>query len=346
MKKIFGFLEKRYVIYPVLVLLGVLFVLGRSGLFDPKDPVASSAKGTQEIGERALRVFTGDQHEFGVTPETPGYENYLKLDQGCPVKDCIPAIDEPVFESAAEARQWLQPEDVVFALEFGGEARAYPQRIMNWHEIVNDEVGGEQVAVTFCPLCGSAIAFDRQVGDRVLDFGVSGKLHNSDLVMYDRQTETLWQQISGEGIVGELFGTSLEPVSMNTVRWGDWVAEHPETKVLSRETGFSRDYDSYPYGSYESDRRVIFGVEGGVDETIHPKTEVYGVGLGGETKAYTREALERDGTIADSLGGQAFTLEYDGGKVVGVTSTGGEVVPLRMFWFAWKAFAPGTGLYR
>lgn len=288
-------------------------------------------------------------------------ETWAALDQGCPVKDCIPAIDEPRFESAAEANRWLESDDVVFGLDYQGVQRAYPQRILNWHEIVNDQVksdksdnvAGEDVyfAVTFCPLCGSAIAFEREVEGRVLDFGVSGKLKSSNLVMYDRQTLSLWQQITGEAIGGEFLGSKLVPVAMETLRWREWRETHPAAEVLSRETGYLRDYSTYPYGTYEQDRSVYFPVEGEVDETIHPKTVVYGVVINDEARAYTQAALERetadDGVLTDTLGGARLRLSYSKGEVVVENlGTKTEVVPARMFWFAWKAFYAESTLYQ
>lgn len=304
--------------------------------------------------ERALRPtgesFTGAGKSVLYAEDVAGKENLGRLKQGCPFKDCIPAIDSPKFEPAAVADSWLGSEDIVFGLDYNGEQRAYPQRILNWHEIVNDEVDGEPIAITFCPLCGSALAFDRRVEGRVLDFGVSGKLHNSDLVMYDRQTESLWQQITGEAIVGEFFGTRLTSIPMDTLRWREWRETHPGTEVLSRETGFLRDYAQHPYGTYEEDRAVYFPVENGVDETIHPKTVVYGVVVNDVAKAYTQKALERetldDGVLTDLLGGERLRLSYSKGEVfVENLSIKTEVIPTRAFWFAWKAFYPKAELY-
>lgn len=275
----------------------------------------------------------------------------MKLKQGCPVRDCIPSIDQPQFESIEAADIWLDDDDVVFSYQGNKVVRAYPQRILNWHEIVNDEVEGVPIAVTFCPLCGSTLAFDRRQNERVLEFGVSGKLHNSDLVMYDRETESLWQQITGEAIVGELFEEKLLQLPMDTVRWGEWKKEHPSGEVLSRETGFSRDYSRYPYDTYEKDSEVYYPIEGGVDETIHPKTEVFGVVVGESAKAYTREALERetggDGQISDVVGGDRLRLNYTNGELnIENLTSGEEVTATRLFWFAWKVFNKDTELYQ
>ncbi len=287
---------------------------------------------------------------FRVTPETPGYENYQKLSQGCPVRDCIPALTAPKLETAEAASRWLRDDEIVFGLDYKGEQRAYPQKILNWHEIVNDNMGGDPIGISFCPLCGSALGFDRRVEGKTLTFGVSGKLHNSDLVMYDKETESLWQQITLEAIVGELLGSKLTPMVVDTMRWKQWRETFPQTKVLSRETGYQRDYESYPYGDYESSREVYFPVERGVDEEIHPKTVVYGIVVGGEAKAYPLEQIETetrdDGVLIDTLGGQRLRLSYSRGEVaVENLKTREQVMPTRLFWFAWKAFYPETQLY-
>jgi hypothetical protein len=269
--------------------------------------------------------------------------------QGCPFKDCIPSIDNPKFESAGSADEWLDDTDIVFALEYEGEVRSYPQRILNWHEIVNDEVAGDPLAVTFCPLCGSALAFDRGVDGQILEFGVSGKLHNNDLVMYDRETETLWQQITGEAIVGELFGKRLKQIPLNGMRWSQFKEQFPDAKVLSRDTGFSRNYDIYPYGDYEEDASPLFPVQGGVDSTIHPKALVYGVEVGeGKYKAYPEEKLIRlqSNKLEDSIDGVDLEIMYNNGDIRVVRlDTGEEIAATRLFWFAWKAFRPETKLY-
>ena len=176
---------------------------------------------------------------------------------GGPPKDGIPAIDRPRFVSAGAAEEWLEPKDPVIVVEHGGETKAYPLRILMFHEIVNDRVGGRPMAVTYCPLCNTALVFDRRVDGRTLDFGTTGRLRHSDLVMYDRQTESWWQQASGEAIVGELTGTELEFVSANTLGWETARELYPDLRVLSRDTGFARRYGQNPYAGYDTRRGPI-----------------------------------------------------------------------------------------
>lgn len=173
---------------------------------------------------------------------------------GGPPPDGIPPIDEPTFESA-ESVDWLQDNEPVLALEIEDEWRAYPVQILTWHEIVNDTIAGIPVAVTYCPLCNTAIAFDRRVEDRLLDFGTSGKLYRSALVMYDRQTESLWRHFTGGAVAGFLTGTELRAFPMS-VSWRDFHDTAPDgALVLSRDTGYSRDYGRNPYRGWT--RRTV-----------------------------------------------------------------------------------------
>ncbi|MBI2018586.1 DUF3179 domain-containing protein [Candidatus Daviesbacteria bacterium] len=267
--------------------------------------------------------------------------------QGCFGQDCIPSIDNPRFESMNDAT-WLRDEDIVFAIDYKGVQRAYPQRILNWHEIVNDTIASDPVAVTFCPLCGSALAFERKVDGIITELGVSGKLHNSDLVMYDRYEGNLWQQITGEGIVGPAARRNevLKQIPIITTPWGKWKKEHPNTQVLSRNTGHSRNYDQYPYGTYEQDDQLFFGVKG-LDKSLQIKTVVYGIDVDGRSKAYPESAFETKKVIEDKIGDTPIRLERkDSGEIKAINiQTNEEIIPIRLFWFAWVAFHQDTEIY-
>jgi hypothetical protein len=215
-----------------------------------------------------------------------------------------------------------------------------------WHEIVNDTVAGDPILVTWCPLCGTGIAYERAVDGEAVEFGTTGRLYNSNLVMYDRKTDTWWTQIDGTAIVGPLAGRGLEPVSIDTVRWGSWKARHPDSQVLSRETGFRRPYGRDPYGSYYTDSGLMFPVERR-DDSVHPKMVIFGIEASGVYKAYREEDLIREGAIEDTVGGVRIRLVRDPSGVVTVTNleTGEEIVKERGFWFSWYAFHPDTLLY-
>ncbi len=270
-----------------------------------------------------------------------------ELRSGGPPPDGIPSIDNPIFETVDEADGWLDDGDLVIVLKRGETVRIYPLNILVWHEIVNDTVSGEPVLITYCPLCGSAIAFSREIDGQAVEFGTSGKLYNSNLIMYDRLTETYWTQIGGKAIVGELTGTELQPVSINTVTWGVWKVLHPGADVLSRVTGHSRQYGRDPYGSYYSETRLMFPVEH-EDNRLHPKEVIYGIELNGEYKAYPESEIAGSGRIEDRLGGVDILIQEDGSGGVTITrvQTGDEIVKERDFWFAWAAFHPETKLFQ
>ncbi len=213
-------------------------------------------------------------------------------------RDVIPPLDEPKFETVEQASQWLDSREPVALLELGDEARAYPLRILTWHEIVNDQIGDVPVAVTYCPLCNSAVGFKRTVDDQVLRFGTSGLLRKSDLVMWDRQTESLWQQITGEAIVGELTGTTLEFVPVSIVSWGDFQQQFPQGRVLSRETGFERSYGLNPYVGYDGNQRPFLFDER-IDGRYPAMERVVGVTVDRTNKAYPFSVISQERAVND-----------------------------------------------
>ena len=214
---------------------------------------------------------------------------------GGPGKDGIPAIDAPVFEDIAAGDDWLGEQEQVHVVEIDGDVRAYPLAILIWHEIVNDTVGGVPVAVTYCPLCNSAITFDRRLGERTFDFGVSGVLRHSDMIMYDRQTESWWQQITGEAIVGELLDQRLTILPSFLVSWEDFKEAYPDGRVLSRDTGHRRQYGRNPYELY--DRQNPFLFRGEPDRRLRPLDRVVVVEDGEEAVAFPLAVLENEPVV-------------------------------------------------
>ena len=228
--------------------------------------------------------------------------------------DAIPAIDEPRFLGLAEASEWLSAEAPVIAFERNGDARAYPLEILTWHEIVNDVVGGEPVIVTYCPLCNSAIAFSRIVNGEERTFGVSGSLRRSDLIMFDRETETLWQQLTGEAIVGAETGTVLEFLPAQLVSFGEFRAAFEDGLVLSRETGYSRNYGLNPYVRYDSSGWTLFPV-GEYSDQLSAMERVLTLELGGETAAFPFSALSELVVIEAAVGGEQVVAFWQPGQV-------------------------------
>jgi hypothetical protein len=265
---------------------------------------------------------------------------------GGPPRDGIPAIDQPRFIPAAEA-DFLQDEDVVISITSGDMTRAYPLRILVWHEIVNDKFGGRAIAVTYCPLCGTAMVFDRAIGGRTLSFGVSGLLYQSDVLMYDRQTDSLWSQLKIQAVSGPLAGTPLVWLPSEHMTWAAWRKAHPEGEVLSPDTGHERDYTRQPYAGYEQDPRTHFPVPHHRNE-LPNKDWVIGIIAGDQAKAYPIAGLPSNQPISDVVGGQEVRVTYDpASRRPNVVRAGtGEPMPyVLVYWFAWQAFYPDTGLW-
>ncbi len=216
---------------------------------------------------------------------------------GGPPKDGIPSIDAPRFESVADASDWLRPVSPVISLEVGGHPRAYPLAILVWHEIVNDTLGGVPLVVTFCPLCHTALVFERTLDGTVHEFGTTGNLRFSDLVMYDRQTESWWQQATGEAIVGTLTGSKLTFVAAQIVSLADFAAAYPDGDVLGRDTGFQRDYGRNPYPGYDQANERPFLYAGAIDGRLAPKERVVTIERGGAVIAVPYPTLEARGTV-------------------------------------------------
>lgn len=296
----------------VVVALILLVVALVAASCAPRRGPSASTPSRPPTEPQQQEELTGPGFDASYWPRTDFSKHSVPLGEivsGGPPPDGIPAIDRPQFLAPAEA-DWLQDREPVIALELGGEARAYPLQVLVWHEIVNDEVAGVPVLVTFCPLCNTAIAFDRRLEGRTLDFGTTGNLRFSDLVMYDRQTHSWWQQITGEAIVGELTGKKLEFLPASIISWRDFRQAFPQGQVLSRDTGFVRDYGRNPYVGYDDIGQPPFLYRGGQDPRLPPMERVVTVSLGGEDKAYPFSLLVKEGAINDRVGGVPIVVFF------------------------------------
>ena len=342
---------------------------------EPENQTSSTADPSPEDGsdipQETENVGTGQSCQDPFQDSSPGFQtsywektnfckhsvDYDTIISGGPPPDGIPPIDSPRFESIASADEWLEDVEPVIALEIEGAARAYPLQIMTWHEIVNDTVGGMPVAVTFCPLCNSALVFERpRVGGERLTFGTSGNLRNSDLVMYDRQTESWWQQFSGEAIVGDLTGNQLQFVPSSISSWADFKSAYPEGRVLSIDTGYDRNYGANPYVGYDDVNASPFLYQGPVDDRLRPMERIVGVsGLNGESRGYPLADLQESSIIEDRLGdvplvifwktGTASALDardITAGKDIGTTGVYQRTVEGEVLTFT----AAGDGTFR
>ncbi|CCN36404.1 conserved hypothetical protein [Vibrio nigripulchritudo SFn27] len=265
---------------------------------------------------------------------------------GGPPRDGIPSIDEPNFIAASKV-DYLQNDDIVLGVEIDGVARAYPTRILVWHEIVNDQIKGTPFAVTYCPLCGTGMVFDARVNGKARSFGVSGLLYRSDVLMYDRETESLWTQLGLTSVSGKEAGTRLKWMPSQHMTWKAWKERNPNGEVLSLDTGFHRDYFGQAYARYFASDTPMFPVPNTRDE-LSQKEWVVGVIVDGKAKAYPISELESNPEFSDTLGGKKLEVRYQkNARHPVVKDSNGNLIPsVMVFWFAWQAFYPETELYQ
>ncbi len=324
---------------PIIMIVGlvVLLVLASCGQAPPASSVPSEPSvSSSAASPPAPRPVPTPRAPAPTTEQLPPYGarsefrtdfskasiDYREVLSGGPPKDGIPAIDNPQFVPVSAAQEWLRANEPVVRVQVGDDARAYPLQILTWHELVNDTVGGLPLVVSFCPLCNTAIIFERKVAGQLLDFGTTGRLRFSNLIMYDRQTETWWQQATGEAIAGELTGTRLRFYPGEIIAWADFQAAHPNGQVLSRDTGFNRSYGRNPYVGYDDINSSPFLYQGApVADTLPPMARVLTVELGDELVAYPYRSLEAVRVINDTV----------------------HAVPLVVFWQAGTASALDAG---
>lgn len=291
-----------------IAILGALWLLAgcvvpqttpsqQSNVSQTSSPDAPSTQESAGILPAAPPPFATSDWKTDFSKRTIEWNEILS---GGPPKDGIPAIDAPTFETVESAAKRLAKQSPILFFANGDVARAYPLEILIWHEIVNDVVDGQPVAVTFCPLCNASIVFERTVGDQVLDFGTTGKLRKSDLVMYDRQTESWWQQALGESIVGQFTGTRLTFLPSQVMSFGDFASEFPKGEVLAIPTEFGRSYGQNPYTGYDSTSQP-FLYDGKLDPRLPATERVVGIAMGNHAKAYDFSTLARLGAINDQL---------------------------------------------
>ncbi len=268
--------------------------------------------------------------------------------RGGPPKDGIPALLAPRFEDARSASRWLEDDDVVIGISRGDESKAYPLRILLWHEAVNDTIAGVPVLVTYCPLCASALVFERPGRPKTLTFGVSGLLYMSNVLFYDHRTQSLWSQLGMVAVSGPMAGSRLALFPSVRATWKRWRELHPETVVLSRRTGtgYVRDYSLDPYRAYHRSETLLFPVARR-DGRLPPKEKVLVVKVGDTYRAYPFRALEAARSpIKDAVGGVDVVITFDEGHLVSARRRDGRSVDSFVaYWFAWYAFRPDTQVW-
>jgi hypothetical protein len=262
---------------------------------------------------------------------------------GGPPRDGIPALEHPPHVVASSS-PW--PDDTfVLGAVVGEEARAYPLAILDWHELVNDTLGAREILVSYCPLCGTGIVYDRRVGGNDRHFGVSGLLYRSDLLMFDRETQSLWSQISATAITGPAVGQRLAMLRSDVLPWRRWLDTHPASTILSRETGHLRDYTRSPYGDYATSRELRFPAR--VDPRYHPKMPTIGMRLGsGAARAYpAAEVARAGGRVEDRIDCRRVTIRFDSAEGTFRVDAPADIEVVEGFWFAWMAFHPESTVY-
>ena len=332
----------------ILVAAGFLFFqrFGKEGFELPKakpaEELFTEVADEERIIEKKIMVTDGVKHSIPLE----------EIISGGPPQDGIPSIDKPNFISIEEANQWLKDEEPGVAFSLGDTHRFYPYQILVWHEIVNDAIEGQRVLITYCPLCLTGFVFDPQVQGERVEFGTSGKLWRSNLVMYDRKTDSLWSQILGEAVVGEMTGTRLKTLPSDQITYGVFKKAHPLSQVLSRDTGAERFYGSSPYGDYFKPLSFALSLAGSSDTRLPPEAYVFGIVFEGKAKAYFIESVKNQGGVEDAFEGKNFVLKYDKDldvvRVYEKLPDGSEtrINPFSSFWFSWAAAYPDTELYK
>ncbi|MGE3811171.1 MAG: DUF3179 domain-containing protein [Candidatus Nanopelagicales bacterium] len=296
---------------PALLVLAVVGAVGCGGA-STSEHAPGAQRGTLTTADSAAREQQARARLASTEWKTDFAKHAVPLSEfqdGGPPRDGIPPIDEPRVGDLAAGDRFLSGREPVILVEAGGRARAYPEQILIWHEIANDDLGGRPIAVTYCPLCNSAVAMDRRVGGRTLTFGTTGKLRNSDLVMWDRQTESWWQQLTGTALVGRLTGARLRLIDAQVVSWSQFKAAHPDGTVLLRPEGVDRPYGSNPYVGYDQDAaQRPFLYDGEVDRRLKPLERVVAVSSGDDTVVIPFSALAKQPVRAATVGGRVLVV--------------------------------------
>lgn len=266
-----------------------------------------------------------------------------KVLDGGPGKDGIPAIINPKFASIGEAKKWLKYDADGIIVTAGKITRFYPYNIIVWHEIINDKIEGKSLVVTFCPLCGSAIVFDAVIDGKSEQFGVSGKLYESNLLMYDKTTESLWSQIIGEAIVGDRTGQKLVVYPSQVMSFKQAVEKYPNMEVLSKETGYSRSYDVSPYGDYDTNDKIYFPIS--INDTRLPAKKImYIVNVGNNSVAFERSVLSESKEAVVSVAGEKISAKIIDGEIQ-VKNKEGKIIPgYTAMWFSWAIHHQKNGI--
>jgi hypothetical protein len=298
----------------------------------------------------SFKVFSANGYKTDILKDSFKYTEtsqrsieLSELSQGCLAVDCIPSIDLPQFGSIQDV-SYIRKKDTMMVVEYNGIRKAYARKIMQSHEIVNDFFAEKPLVVTYCPLCATAVAFVPIIDGQRVEFGVSGLLHNSDLVMYDRNTASLWGQITGRAIVGSKTGHRLKTVSVGIMTWEELKQQLPNTLILLRPKGNNNKYKKFQYKKYTQSQKLMFPVAA-QDARLANKKFVYGIEIDGQYIAFEEKYLKKRSPMVESFGTRTLEVIYKNGLVTARDKkTGDTFSVLRSYWFAWYAFHPETQL--
>lgn len=337
-----------FVVFPGIIIAGIIVFIVSTR------PDAERGNVQKTTTEQEIKREAVSENQTVLVTVTNGLKHSVPLEEiisGGPPKDGIPSIDNPKFISVKEAEEWLKDDEPGISFSRGNTDRFYPYQILVWHEIVNDMVDGERILITYCPLCLTGFVLDPKVlGERV-EFGTSGKLWKSNLVMYDRKTDSLWSQVRAEAIAGEMTGAKLSVLPSDQVRFGDWKKRFPSGEVLSRDTETRRFYGENPYGDYFSVTNLSLSLAKPTDTRLPNDAFVFGITLHGKAKAYNVTTVKENGEITDVFEGETIVLQYDkeldAVRMFKKLPDGNleRVNPISGFWFSWATAYPETELY-
>ncbi len=347
----------RYLLAIVLMLSSVALIVNWSQI---RAIVTGSP--VEAAGDGAIRSTGGtrDFREFFLGSVDGGQSFLAEFDtknlaippseifRGGPPKDGIPAITMPPVADVEEA-EFLDSQDRVVGVVIDGTARAYPIRLLNWHEIINDEVNRVPIAVVYCPLCDFVSVLVRELDGRKFEFGVSGLLHNSNVLLYDRQDDALWSQIGFRAISGPNVGNALEHLPFELTTLARWTAKHPDSTIATFDTGHRRNYDRNPYDRYFGNDELMFPASGGDDTRLERKEPVVGIQVGEVERAYPIRTVADapGGRIEDHFGSDRVVIEVlEDGSHVNIVEAPENALVAHTFWFAWVSFHPDTTIFK
>jgi hypothetical protein len=303
--------------------------------------LATVGERSSAAGEEPAALGEGTYNGFSVEGATVPLD---EIRPGGPPRDGIRSVDAPGFVPPGEA-SWVRPPDPVLGVSLGQEAHAYPVHLIERHQVVNDEIEGTPVVVSYDPLAGVPRAFQRKLGRRTLSFGVSGLIHNHGFLLFDRETESLWVPFTGEAIAGELVGKRLEPVRIRQETLAGWLERHPDSRVMKRPMPTQIDYRHSPFTSYIVQDDTIFPVRAR-DESFHAKELVLGVSKEGAARAYLGSIVTAaGGKVVDEFQGRTVRLLYDTNEGIFSWDIPDDVDVVEAYWLAWKAFHPETEVW-